>query len=114
MGRWVTGLTCRGTFRGTFSDLERIEWNVAAELTHWYFLQCNGLCFAIGHEYATDLIDGELELDEDGYIDTVPGKAEISVPGVFAWRDVQDTMWRHAITAAGSVFYVLGGQGWEE
>jgi hypothetical protein len=74
-----------------------------------YFLQCNGL--AIGPKPATDFIDGEFELDEDGYIVTVPGKAEISVPGLFACGEVQDKLCRHAITAVGSVFYFFGGTG---
>ena len=62
----------------------------------------SGLFFAIGHEPATKFLDGQLELDEDSYVVTVPGTTQTSVEGVFAAGDVQDKRWRQAITAAGS------------
>ena len=61
-----------------------------------------GLFFAIGHEPATKFLDGQLELDEDGYVKTVPGSTATNIPGVFAAGDVQDKKWRQAITAAGT------------
>jgi len=65
-------------------------------------LPLSGLFFAIGHEPATKFLDGQLELDEDGYIVTTPGHTITSIPGVFAAGDAQDKKWRQAITAAGT------------
>ncbi|CAL5188292.1 unnamed protein product [Lathyrus oleraceus] len=65
-------------------------------------LKVSGLFFAIGHEPATKFLDGQLELDYDGYVVTKPGTTETSVEGVFAAGDVQDKKYRQAITAAGT------------
>ena len=65
-------------------------------------LQVNGLFYAIGHEPATQLVKTQLQLDEDGYILTVPGTTQTSIKGVFAAGDVQDKKYRQAITSAGS------------
>ncbi|KAL9327218.1 hypothetical protein ACSQ67_007863 [Phaseolus vulgaris] len=65
-------------------------------------LKVSGLFFAIGHEPATKFLDGQLELDSDGYIVTKPGTTKTSVDGVFAAGDVQDKKYRQAITAAGT------------
>ncbi|KAI9083881.1 hypothetical protein K1719_034139 [Acacia pycnantha] len=65
-------------------------------------LNVSGLFFAIGHEPATKFLDGQLELDSDGYVVTKPGTTKTSVEGVFAAGDVQDKKYRQAITAAGS------------
>jgi len=65
-------------------------------------LEVSGLFFAIGHEPATKFLEGQLELDSDGYIVTNPGTTQTSIPGVFAAGDVQDKRWRQAITAAGT------------
>jgi thioredoxin reductase (NADPH) len=71
-------------------------------------LKVNGLFFAIGHEPATRFMDGQLELDSDGYVVTKPGTTKTSVRGVFAAGDVQDKKYRQAITAAGTgLFHLL-------
>ncbi|GAU35529.1 hypothetical protein TSUD_155600 [Trifolium subterraneum] len=65
-------------------------------------LKVSGLFFAIGHEPATKFLDGQVELDCDGYIVTKAGTTMTSVEGVFAAGDVQDKKYRQAITAAGT------------
>ncbi|KAJ4714010.1 Thioredoxin reductase [Melia azedarach] len=65
-------------------------------------LKVSGLFFAIGHEPATKFLDGQLNLDSDGYIITKPGTTQTSVRGVFAAGDVQDKKYRQAVTAAGT------------
>jgi thioredoxin reductase (NADPH) len=74
--------------------------NVQTNEVHRYPTQ--GLFIAIGHVPNTQLVKGQLALDDNGYIKTRPGTASTNIEGVFACGDVQDHVYRQAITAAGT------------
>ncbi len=81
----VTGLKLEDTVTGEYSELP-----------------VEGMFVAIGHKPNTELFEGVLDLDETGYIKAVPGSSYTNIEGVFAAGDVRDSVYRQAITAAGT------------
>ncbi|MGB3180396.1 MAG: thioredoxin-disulfide reductase [Cyclobacteriaceae bacterium] len=67
-----------------------------------YELSVSGFFVAIGHKPNTDIFSEYLDMDDQGYIRTVPGTSKTNIEGVFACGDAQDKIYRQAVTAAGT------------
>ena len=81
----VTGIKVKDTLSGEMRDVN-----------------CDGIFMAIGHVPNTGIFKGQIDLDEKGYISTQPDTTNTNVSGIFACGDVQDQVYRQAITAAGT------------
>ncbi len=81
----VTGVKIKNTKSGEISEIN-----------------CEGVFIAIGHKPNTDMFKEHLDMDEEGYIITAPDSTKTNIDGVFAAGDVQDKIFRQAITAAGT------------
>lgn len=82
---WLTGVKLKSTKTGE----ERV-------------VACGGLFVAIGHQPNTSLFTGKLDMDSTGYLITDGKSSKTKIPGIFACGDVQDSIYRQAVTAAGT------------
>ena len=79
----------------TAVKLKNIKTNTITEL------ETHGLFVAIGHDPATAIFKGQIDMDKNGYLITQPDSTKTNIPGIFAAGDVKDKIYRQAVTAAG-------------
>lgn len=77
-------------------------WTINNKTQEKVLIECAGVFYAIGHTPNTTFLGWQVELDETGYIKTIPWSTKTSIKGVFAAGDVQDRIFRQAITSAGT------------
>ena len=77
-------------------------WTINNKTQEKVLIECAGVFYAIGHTPNTTFLGWQVELDETGYIKTIPWSTKTSVEGAFAAGDVQDRIFRQAITSAGT------------
>lgn len=87
---------------GTPEVVEGLTLRNTRDPAHKEKLKVDGVFVAIGHVPNTGPFRGEVDCDAEGYVLTTPGTARTSVPGVFAAGDIQDRIYRQAVTAAGT------------
>jgi thioredoxin reductase (NADPH) len=92
----VVGVNQNGIKRVTGAKLKNVKTGDT------WIHDCEGIFLGIGHKPNTDIFKGIINLDENGYIQTIKGSSKTNIEGVFACGDVQDHYYRQAITAAGS------------
>ena len=80
----VTGVRLKSTKDGSLEEID-----------------LDGIFIAIGHDPATELFKGKLDMDKEGYLITAPDSTATNIPGVYAAGDVKDKTYRQAVTAAG-------------
>jgi thioredoxin reductase (NADPH) len=95
---WNTGVTEAGAENGKLASIKTVNTVTGAEGT----LDVTGLFIAIGHDPRSELVKGQVNLDENNYVLVKPGSTATNLDGVFACGDLVDHTYRQAITAAGT------------
>ena len=84
---------------GNKVEAVRLKNNKTNEITE---IPIEGFFVAIGHKPNSDIVKGWIDMDDTGYITTIAGSTKTNIEGVFAAGDVQDKIYRQAVTSAGS------------
>jgi thioredoxin reductase (NADPH) len=95
---WNTGVTEAVAENGKLASIKTVNTVTGAEGT----LDVTGLFIAIGHDPRSELVKGQVDLDENNYVLVKPGSTATNLDGVFACGDLVDHTYRQAITAAGT------------